>query len=243
MNLDLRRLARSDLGDSLLEESVPANGATKDFLKNKLHKLEGVLGLESLTGDGGVNETRSTELLEELAALGVENLLDIVVAEDVVGVVRSENWDGDLVVALELRLGEQTLESGRRTADGDSGGAHSRDVCSLRGVDAAGLVEVVQSRSGALLVGAGDNGRPAVRGAASALERVLGNADAGTSPERDLDSLNSEGDEFAERTSRGNDGGSDETSAETDGAGVGNGGKLSREFLEVAGEGSAESYF
>lgn len=167
-----------------------------------------------------MNDTSGDELGEELPAASVEDLLNIVVAEDVVGVVRSVNRDGDLVVLAEVGLGEKTLESRRRTADGDSSGAHSTDVGLLGRVDASLLLKLLNSSCCGLLVGAGDNCRPAVGGGTGALKSISGDTNAETSSEGNLDGLNSEGDELAEGAGRGNDSGSDKTSAETNGAGL-----------------------
>jgi hypothetical protein len=226
--------AGSDLGNTLLKEAVPTNGGSEHVVEGQLEELVGVLGDVAHASRARVDQRAGLVSLEELGRVLSDDGLDVSTAVEVLGVVRSEDGNLDAVVlANSLRLFEEALGGGRRTADGDGHGANSADVSVAGGGNASSLVESTQGILGGLLVDASDDGRPALLGHEVLTQCGSGVVDADTSAEGDTDSLNTKSDELIKR-SGGSDGSSSEgSSAESKDASVGSRRKLASVLGEV----------
>lgn len=191
-----------------------------------------------LASGGGVNETEWLKLLEKVARLLVEDLVQIGRREDVTAVVRRVDGNGNLVgLGESIGLLEQALGGGWRAADSDSHDADSADVSTTRSGDASGGVESIEGGSRILFGSVCDNGRPAGTRVGSLFDDILCGADGSTGAESDADGLDGERDQLAQGTGRGDGCSSEETSAETDRSGVLDDWSLRGALLKVAGRG------
>lgn len=136
-----------------------------------------------------MHEGKRAELLQVPDSILVENLVDIGVGVQVSGVVRGVDGDRDTSAVLESVALEQTLGGRWGSADGESHGAHSADVCMSKGRHLLLLVEGSDGIPSGTLRDAGDDGRPCLLGGRSLLKCLLGCADAGACAESDADSF------------------------------------------------------
>ena len=225
----------SHLGDSLLEEVVPANGLLQHRAESSLDEVKSVLGRDSLASDCRVDHGRRVAGLELLSKVA-DDLVDVGIAVKVLGVVRSVDRDGNALSRGKKTRLEETLGGGGRARDGDCHHGNGAHVGLGGERDAGLLVESVEGLLGSRLGGAGADGAPAGLLLTSEDHGLLSRVDHGTAAERQADEVDRKRDEVRDILCRDSGSSRKETGAETDHASALRGWKLIRVLGEVTNE-------